>query len=126
MTIELRGLELHGFHGVLPEERQAGQRFLVDIWLEPAADTAARTDRVEDAVDYRDAVAVVREVCEDRVYNLLEALAAALAEALVERLPVAAARVRIRKPDVRLGLPVEHAAVSLERRRDGPQISPSP
>jgi dihydroneopterin aldolase len=34
VTIELYGLELHGFHGVLEEEREQGQRFLVDLELE--------------------------------------------------------------------------------------------
>jgi dihydroneopterin aldolase len=117
MTIELVGLELHGFHGVLPEERKAGQRFVVDLWLEPLDERALRTDRIEDTVDYRHVVGIVREVCQGRIYNLLEALAAALADALVERLPVSEARVRVRKPDVRLELPVEHAAVLVERRR---------
>ena len=72
---------------------------------------AAASDRIEDAVDYRDVVAVVREVSERRAYRLLEALAAAIADALLERLPVARVRVRVRKPDVVLELPVEHAAV---------------
>lgn len=117
MTIELLGLQLHGFHGVLPEERRAGQRFVVDLWLEPVDETAAATDSVEDAVDYRDAVAIVREVCDARTYNLLEALAAALADALLERLPLSLVRVRVCKPDVQLELPVDHAAAVVERRR---------
>ena len=33
IELELHGLELHGRHGVLPEEREAGQRFLFDLWL---------------------------------------------------------------------------------------------
>ena len=116
LSIELLGIELHAFHGVLEEERREGQRFVVDVWLEPADDGAARTDRIEDAVDYRDVVAVVREVSDRRAFNLLEALATELAEALVERLPVARVRVRVRKPDVVLELPLEHAAVRVERR----------
>ena len=116
LTIELLELELHGLHGVLEEERRAGQRFLVDVWLEPSDAAAAETDRIEDAVDYRDVVALVREVSDGHAYRLLEALAAAIAEALVARLAVRQARVRVRKPDVVLGLPVEHAAVTAERR----------
>jgi dihydroneopterin aldolase len=115
LTIELRGLELRGFHGVLEEERRDGQRFLVDVDLLPTDAAAARTDRIEDAVDYRDVVAVVREVSDARAYRLLEALAVALVDALAERLQVAYVRVRVRKPDVRLELPAEFAAVSAER-----------
>jgi dihydroneopterin aldolase len=116
MTIELHGIELHGFHGVLEHERRAGQRFLVDVELDLSDTTAAETDRIEDAIDYRDVVATVVAVSDGRAYHLLEALVAALADALVERFPVAAARVRVRKPDVDLARPVEQAAVRVERR----------
>jgi 7,8-dihydroneopterin aldolase/epimerase/oxygenase len=116
-SVELLGIELHGHHGVLERERSEGQRFLIDVWLEPSSDAAARTDQIEDAVDYRDSVSIVREVSDARTYRLLESLATAVADAFLERLPVARVRVRVRKPDVRLELPVEHAAVSVERKR---------
>lgn len=120
MTIELIGLELYAFHGVLPEEREHGQRFLVDLELELAEETAARSDRIGDAVDYRDVVATVQDVSDARAYHLLEALAAALADELLARFPLARVRVRVRKPDVPLELPVEHAAVVVERALSGP------
>jgi 7,8-dihydroneopterin aldolase/epimerase/oxygenase len=116
VTIELRGLELRGRHGVEEDERREGQRFVFDLWLDVPAGAAA-TDRIEDAVDYRDVVALVREVSDGRAFRLLEALAAAVAEALLARFPVERARVRVRKPDVRLAVPVEFAAVSVERVR---------
>lgn len=117
MTIELQGIELHGFHGVLDRERVEGQRFLVDVELDLADTTAAASDRIEDAVDYRDVVAAVAEVSDGHAYNLLEALAAAVAEALLSRFPVARVRVRVRKPDVVLSRPVDHAAVVVEVSR---------
>jgi dihydroneopterin aldolase len=113
--VELRGLELHGYHGVLSEERERGQRFLVDVRFEPADGGAAESDDIGDAVDYRDAVAVVREVFDGRAFHLLEALATALADALLESLPLAWVEVTVRKPDVALAGPVEHAAVTVER-----------
>ena len=116
MTIELRGILLHGHHGVLEQERRDGQRFLVDVELDLDGETAASTDRIEDAVDYRLVVARVASVSGARSYELLEALAAALADALLAEFPVTAVRVRVRKPDVVLEPPVEHAAVSVERR----------
>ena len=117
MTIELHGIVLHGHHGVLEHERQEGQRFLVDLDLEVAETTAAETDRIEDAVDYRDVVASVVEVWDARAYTLLEALASALADALLDRFPLVRVRVRVRKPDVELERPVDHAAVVVERLR---------
>ena len=117
MKIELSGIELHGFHGVLEHERREGQRFLVDLELDLADETAAATDRIEDAVDYRDVVSAVVEVSESRAFQLLEAFATALADMLVARFPVTRARVRVRKPDVMLPRPVDHAAVVVERAR---------
>jgi dihydroneopterin aldolase len=117
MTIELQSIELHGFHGVLDDERREGQRFLVDVELELADDTAARSDSIDDAVDYRDVVDTVVAVSDARAYHLLEALASALADALVEGFPVTRARVRVRKPDVVLARSVDHAAVVVERLR---------
>jgi dihydroneopterin aldolase len=116
VTIELLGLELHGRHGVLEEERANGQRFLFDVWLD-VPERAAESDALEHAVDYREVVRCVREVSDGRQYRLLEALAAAVVDALLERFPIERARVRVRKPDVRLDAPVEHAAVSVSRAR---------
>jgi dihydroneopterin aldolase len=116
LAVELSGIELRGFHGVLDDERREGQRFLVDVWLEPADRAAASTDRIDDAVDYREVVAIVREVSDGRAYRLLEALATALADRLADRLPVSSVRVRVRKPDVRLGVRLEFAGVTAERR----------
>ena len=111
ITIELRGLELFGYHGVLDEEAREGQRFLFDLTL--AVDSpAATTDRIDDAVDYRDVVALVREISDRHRFKLLEALAQAVADALVGRFPLVHAHVRVRKPDVVLDAPVEYAAVS--------------
>ena len=113
MIVELHGIELHGFHGVLEDERRDGQRFLYDVELE-VGDRGV-SDRIEDAVDYREVAATVREV-NDRQFRLLEALASAVADAIVERFGVERVKVRVRKPEVRpAGLLVEHSAVTVER-----------
>jgi len=118
VTIEVAGLELQGRHGALEEERLQGQRFLFDVRLE-VGEEAGASDRLEDAVDYRDVVAAVREVSDARAYRLLETLAAAVADTLLRRFPALAVEVRVRKPDVVLGAPVEHASVAV--RRDVPK-----
>jgi 7,8-dihydroneopterin aldolase/epimerase/oxygenase len=115
-TIELVGLELHGYHGVNEDERRDGQRFVFDVWLDVPDGTGAG-DRIEDTIDYRDVAALVREVSDGRKFQLLEALAATLVEELLARFPVDAARVRVSKPEVRLDPPVQASVVTVERRR---------
>jgi 7,8-dihydroneopterin aldolase/epimerase/oxygenase len=112
IEVELAGLEVFGHHGVEEEERRKGQTFLFDITLFVQDEIE---DRIEDAVDYRDVVETVREVSDGFAYSLLESLAAATADAVLERHAVEAVRVRVRKPEV--GLPVEFAAATVERRR---------
>lgn len=116
MRIELRGIELHGYHGALEHERRDGQRFLFDVELEVGE--AGSNDRLEDAVDYRDVAACVREVSDGRAFTLLEGLASELADELLMRFrAVERVDVRVRKPEVVLDPPVEVAAVSAVRER---------
>ena len=111
MILELYGLEVFGRHGVLDEERREGQPFLFDIELEV---TEPATDRVEEAVDYRDVAVCVRNVSDAKRRDLIETLAAAVADELVARFPVARARVRVRKPRP-AGIPAEWSAATAER-----------
>jgi dihydroneopterin aldolase len=112
-VVEIQGLELQGRHGALDQEQETGQRFLFDIRL-TVGDEAGRTDRLADAVDYREVVAAVREVSDGRRFTLLEALARAVAEELMARFPLQAVSVRVRKPDVELEAPVEWTAARVE------------
>ncbi len=59
----------------------------------------------------------MRGISDGRRFNLLEALAAAIADAILARFPVQRVRVRVRKPDVDLGVPVAWTAASVERTR---------
>jgi 7,8-dihydroneopterin aldolase/epimerase/oxygenase len=110
VIIELEGLELYGYHGVLEEEKENGQTFWYDVELEVGE--WGTNDRIEDAVDYRLVVDAVREVNERR-FELLEALASSVAEMLIDRFRVAHVKVRVRKKPA--GLPVDFSAVTAER-----------
>jgi 7,8-dihydroneopterin aldolase/epimerase/oxygenase len=117
VTIELRGLVVFGHHGYLEEERRLGQRFLVDLWVDVRGE-ATESDRIDDTVDYRHLAALVREIFAGPERLLLEGLAGAIADGIVDRFPaVERARVRIRKPDVVLDPPVDYAALIVERTR---------
>jgi dihydroneopterin aldolase len=114
IVVEVQGLELYGHHGASEGEQERGQTLLFDLRLEVSE--AALSDRIEDAVDYRDVVRLVQEISEARRFALLEALAAATADAILERFPVERVRVRVRKPEVRpAGLSVEWTAATVER-----------
>jgi dihydroneopterin aldolase len=113
ILVELHGLEIFGRHGLLPEER-TGQTFLYDIEVETSE--AALSDRIEDAVDYREVAELARVVSEERRFDLLEPLAAAVADVLLARFDATRVRVRVRKPRP-YGLAAEWSAATVERRR---------
>ena len=115
ITVEVAALEIEGVHGVEEKERTAPQPFVYDLWLDVPGEAAS--DRLDATADYRAVVDCVREVSAARSYYLLEALAAAVADAIVERFPVERARVRVRKPAVQLSAPVAFTAATAERSR---------
>ena len=111
MKVELHGLEVFGRHGVLEEEKLDGQMFLYDVELEVEEPAS---DRIDEAVDYRLVADCVRAVSDSRSFDLIESLAAAVADALVDRFPASRARVRVRKPRP-AGIDVEWSAATAER-----------
>jgi dihydroneopterin aldolase len=112
IVVELDSLEVFGRHGMLDEERREGQTFLYDVRLEVS--DAALSDRIEDAVDYRLVAECVREISESKAFHLIEALAAAVADAVLARFEVERVRVRVRKPHP-AGVPAAHSAATVER-----------
>jgi dihydroneopterin aldolase len=99
ITVEVRDLRVFGRHGVHEEERERGQDFLFDVELD-VGDRGA-SDRLEDAVDYIAVARAVQEVSDARQYNLLEALATAVADELKRRFSPERVLVRVRKPEIR-------------------------
>jgi dihydroneopterin aldolase len=111
MIVELKGLEVFGYHGAYDDEQVAGQQFWFDVELE-VGERGARDDLAQ-AVDYTEVAAAIGEVSERRRFNLLEALAVAVAEELQRRFAVERVIVKVRKRPA--GLPVEWAAVTVSR-----------
>jgi dihydroneopterin aldolase len=113
VVVEIRGLRLFGRHGVHAHEKEQGQDFVFDVEL----DVGERgvSDRLEDAVDYRAVALAVQSVSDERSYDLLEALAAGVADDLLRRFGAERVRVRVAKPAVRPGGLDGTAAVSVSR-----------
>ncbi|HET9052187.1 MAG TPA: dihydroneopterin aldolase [Candidatus Dormibacteraeota bacterium] len=113
----LEGMEFYGYHGDIEAERDLGARYAVDVAIEADLAPAGRSDDLADTIDYVRCFQLVRDVVENRQYRLLEALAQAVADALLEVPRTLAVTVRIAKqPPVR-GV-FTRFAVTVERRRD--------
>lgn len=112
--LELRGLRLVASIGLLPEERERPQPIELDIDLDLTT-AAGSTDDLADTVDYGAVCDRVAELVGAGHVDLLERLAAMVAEDLVAKEAVSRAEVLVRK----LRPPVPHdlatAAVRVER-----------
>lgn len=115
--ITLRGLRFLGRHGVELEERLEPQPFDVDLILRGDLSAAAATDDLADTVDYSAVFTLVGEVVEGRSYRLIEALAGAIANAVLAAHPIDDVEVRVRKPKAPLPGVFETVEVRLRRRR---------
>jgi dihydroneopterin aldolase len=85
--IEIRDLRAFGVHGVLPHEREGAQPFSIDLDATFDARAAAASDDLSDTVDYGALSAAVAAVVTGTSFQLLEALAAAIARRVLDEAP---------------------------------------
>lgn len=97
-SIQLTGIRCYGYTGYLPEEQVLGQWFEVDLtlWLDLAK--AGKSDRIEDTLDYRAAISTVKNIIKNQKFALIEKLAAAIADELLQLPQVKQIRVQLSKP----------------------------
>jgi dihydroneopterin aldolase len=115
--ITLRGLRGHGHHGVYPEERAAGQLFVVDVELRLDLAVAGRSDDVTDTVHYGELAAQVVAVVEGEPVDLVETLATRVADVCLAHPLVESVEVTVHKPQAPVGVPFDDVAVTIVRGR---------
>ncbi len=117
--IVLTGLRVHGHHGVFEQEKRDGQEFLVDVTVWIDLDTAARTDQLADTLDYGALATRVAEIVGGKPRDLIEGVAAEVAEDVMADERVHAVEVTIHKPSAPIPLPFDDVAVTIRRSRRG-------
>jgi dihydroneopterin aldolase len=118
--IFLTGLVFYGYHGVNPEERRLGQRFVVDVELGIDLRAAGATDDLAATANYAHVYRLIRDVVEGPPLSLIEAVAERVAATLLQATPARTIRVRIAKPWAPVaGMTVGEVAIEILRARDG-------
>ncbi|WP_319429660.1 dihydroneopterin aldolase [Mycobacterium sp. RTGN5] len=124
--IELRGLTVRGNHGVFDHERRDGQDFVIDItvWIDLAA--AAASDDLADTYDYGTLAQRAAAVVGGPARDLIETVAAEIAEDVMTDKRVQAVEVVVHKPEAPIPLVFKDVAVVARRsrRRGRGQIVP--
>lgn len=115
--ISLTGLRVFGRHGVYDQERRDGQDFIIDLTMQVDTRRAAATDEVTDTVHYGEVAEQVAAIVGGEPVNLLERLAARIADRLLEGALVRAVRVTVHKPHAPITVPFEDVAVTITRAK---------
>ena len=112
-TILVRGLEVLGVHGVLPEEQTRAQPFGIDLDLEVDLGPAGDSDDLADTIDYAAVIDATVRIVEAERHQLLERLAARIADACREDTRVTAVTVTVRKLRPPVPAPLDHVGVRI-------------
>jgi dihydroneopterin aldolase len=115
--IVLRNMQFTGRHGYYEHELETPQPFEVDIELVLNLQPAGVDDDLEKTIDYGRVYAIVRQIVESTSFRLLEGIAEAISQEILSAFEVTEVGVRVRKPKVQLGGPLDYAAVEIWRRR---------
>jgi dihydroneopterin aldolase len=117
-AIIVRDLQVFARHGDLPEEASLGQRFAVDVTAYLDLAPAGRSDDLAVSVSYADIIASVSTVLTTRRFNLIEAAAEAVADALFATDPlIQRVGIELRKPGAPIDAVFAHVGVVIDRTR---------
>lgn len=118
--ILVQDMVFYGYHGVNPEEKTLGQRFVVDLEIHRDLRRAGETDDLNETLSYARAFKLTREIVEGPSRDLLETVAESIAKALLAEPEVEAVRVRLKKPWAPVkGSHLGYAGVEIFRTRNG-------
>jgi 7,8-dihydroneopterin aldolase/epimerase/oxygenase len=119
-TIFITGLLIHAHHGVMEHEEKVGQRFVIDLELAIDLAQAGRSDKLVDTVSYASIVETATRAFTDGNYRLVEAAAAAIAEAVLAAFPsVTSVKVTVHKPHAPIAAIFNDVGVTILRAREG-------
>ncbi len=108
----------YGYHGVHPEERKLGQRFIVNFSYKTDKINDKAIKHLDDTVDYTKVYAIIKHTVEVREFNLLEVCAYTILDSILESFPtIIYANVKIKKPSVPINGSLESVEVEMERDR---------
>ncbi|AYO82936.1 dihydroneopterin aldolase [Methylobacterium brachiatum] len=111
-------IAVFGRHGVLPEEAVLGQRFYISLDARLDLAPAGRSDDVAHTVSYADLTQIAVDIATERRFNLIEALAEAIAATILERFgSVEAITVRVDKPSAPVPAILDGVSIEITRHR---------
>ena len=116
-VIRLNKMVFYGYHGVSAAEKETGRRYEIDCELETDLAPPSQTDSIKDTVDYVAVYQRIREIVEGKAFSLIESLARALTEAILEDFPVFRVTLRVRKMIPPIAGNIDHIEIEVTRQQ---------
>jgi len=119
-AILLHGMTFYGYHGLHPEERRLGQRFVVDLEASYEIAAAGQSDDPSLIISYSDLYRLAREVVQGPPRQLLETLAEEIAARVLGTFPaIETVTVTVWKPGAPIaGSILDRVGVRVTRTRN--------
>ena len=113
--IFLHALEVECIIGIFDWERKTPQKILIDLEFPANIRRAARTDSIDDTVDYKRIAKRILAYVSKSSFQLIETLAEKLAELLLNELNLRSVTLRISKPGAVRGS--KNVGVEIHRKK---------
>ncbi len=115
--IYINNLEFIGFHGVFPEEKKLGQKFLVSLELTVDTREAGKTGDLTKSVHYGLVAQDVEKLFLEKSIDLIETCAENIAEMVLKKYELGKeVKVIVKKPWAPLQMHFENVAVEITRK----------
>jgi len=115
--IRLNNIRCYAYHGCMTEEAKIGSDYRVDLWVRADFTEAAKTDKLNDTIDYVKLNKLVKTQMTERS-NLLEQVVQRMIDQVLQEFPpVMEVGVALSKINPPLGGDVESVTVELTKAR---------
>lgn len=113
VTIALKGMRFHSFHGYYAEEQSVGNTYELDVMLRTPLELTDLDDELTNTINYESVYQLCKEEMAKPV-RLIETVAKSILDQMMRFERVAYCKVSIRKMHPLLGGLVDHALVEIE------------
>jgi len=116
-TIKVKNIRVYAYHGCLLEEGKIGSDYQIDLSVKADLKKSAKTDELDDTVDYVHLNKIIKEEMAIRT-KLLETVAAKILDRILFEIPlVTSVKVKVSKLNPPIGGNVEMVSIVMKRKR---------
>ena len=115
MIIKINQIQLFGYHGLYEEEKENGQNFIISLSID--IDYTDKNDKIKNTVDYTKIINEVKDIFNEKRYNLIESLAVVISDNLMKNKKIKSLDISIKKESPPIDAKLNSVEVNLRKIR---------